>query len=70
MNAEQWLNAYASKLGTAPPTEDELETLLALAGVAAHSSERKAAPIACWLAARAGVEPEQAMRLAKELTDG
>jgi Domain of unknown function (DUF6457) len=70
MNAEQWLIAYASKLRTAPPTDDELETLLALAGVAAHSSERKAAPIACWLAARAGVDPEEAMRLANELTDG
>jgi hypothetical protein len=70
MNAEQWLNAYASKLGATPPTEAELETLLALAGVAAHSSERKAAPIACWLAARAGVEPEQALRLAQELADG
>jgi hypothetical protein len=70
MNAEQWLEAYASKLGIAPPTDDELETLLALAGVAAHSSERKAAPIACWLAARAGVDPEQAIRLAQELSDG
>ena len=70
MNAEQWLNAYASKLGTAPPTEAELETLLALAGVAAHSSERKAAPIACWLAAHGGVEPEVALRLAQELADG
>ena len=70
MNAEPWLDAYASKLGIAPPTDDELETLLALAGVAAHASESKAAPIACWLAARAGVEPEPALRLAKELSDG
>ncbi len=69
MNAEQWLTAYASKLGTVPPTDDELETLLALAGVAAHSSERKAAPIACWLAARAGVQPAEAMRLAEEIAD-
>ena len=70
MNAEQWLAAYAEKLGIAAPTDEELEALLALAGVAAHSSERKAAPIACWLAARAGVEPEPALRLAKELSDG
>jgi Domain of unknown function (DUF6457) len=70
MNAERWLEAYASKLGTAPPTDDELEVLLALAGIAAHSSERKAAPIACWLAARAGVEPDRAIRLAEELADG
>ena len=67
MNAEQWLRAYADTLGTAPPTDDELEALLALA---AHSSQRIAAPVACWLAARAGVEPERALRLAKELTDG
>jgi hypothetical protein len=52
------------------PTDDELDTLLALAGVAAHASERKAAPIACWLAARAGVQPAQAMRLAQEIADG
>jgi hypothetical protein len=70
MNAEQWLAAYADKLGTQAPTDIELETLLALAGVAAHSSERKAAPIACWLTARAGVEPDEALRLAKELADG
>jgi hypothetical protein len=70
MTAEQWLTAYADKLGTPAPTDGELETLLSLAGVAAHSSERKAAPIACWLTARAGVEPDEALRLAKELTDG
>ena len=69
MNAEQWLAAYAEKLGIAAPTDEELEALLALAGVAAHSSERKAAPLACWLAARAGVEPDEALRLAKQLTD-
>jgi hypothetical protein len=33
--------------------------------VAAHSSERIAAPVACWLAARAGVDLEQAMKLAQ-----
>ena len=69
MNAEQWINAYASKLGVAAPTDDELETLLALAGVAAHSSERIAAPIACWLSAGAGVAPAQALALAREVTD-
>jgi Domain of unknown function (DUF6457) len=70
MTAEQWLSHYASALGTAAPTEDELEAVLALAGVAAHSSERKAAPVACWLAARAGVSLEDAMRHAKALGDG
>ncbi len=41
--------------------------ILALAGVAAHSSERIAAPIACWVAGRHGVTLEGAMRVAQEL---
>jgi hypothetical protein len=68
MSAEQWLAAYASALGTTAPTEDELDAVLALAGVAAHASERKAAPVACWLAARAGVPLDEAMRHAKALS--
>jgi hypothetical protein len=68
MTAEQWLAAYAAALGTAAPTDEELEAVLALAGVAAHASERKAAPVACWLAARAGVPLDEAMRHAKALS--
>jgi hypothetical protein len=67
MNAEDWLSAYAEELGTNPPTPAELETLLALAGAAAHASERRAAPVACWIAARAGVPPEGALALARKL---
>lgn len=67
MNAPDWLAAFAEKLGTPPPTKDELKTVLDLAGEAAHSSERIAAPVACWLAARAGVELDEAIRLAKEV---
>jgi hypothetical protein len=67
MNAPAWLAAYADKLGVAAPTKDELKAVLDLAGEAAHSSERIAAPVACWLAAKAGVDLEEAMRLAKEV---
>ena len=67
MNATDWLAAYADKLGVAAPTTDELNTILDLAGVAAHASERIAAPVACWLAARAGADLDEAMRLAKEV---
>ncbi len=65
MNAREWLSAYAEKLGTTPPTTPEFKMLLDLAGEAAHSSERVAAPVACWLAAKAGVAPDEAIRLAK-----
>jgi hypothetical protein len=68
MSAEDWLSAYAEKLGTEPPTPAEIEMLLALAGDAAHASERRAAPVACWLAARAGVAPEDALALAQKVS--
>jgi Domain of unknown function (DUF6457) len=67
MNAPDWLAAYADKLGVPAPTKDELKAVLDLAGEAAHSSERIAAPVACWLAARAGVELDEAIRLAEEV---
>ncbi len=67
VNAKEWITAYAEKLGTAPPTAQEFSTLLDVAGEAAHSSERVAAPVACWVAARAGVSPEEALQVAREV---
>ena len=67
MNAREWLDAYAEKLGTDPPSTEEFKVLLDVAGAAAHSSERVAAPVACWLVAKAGVAPDEALRMAKEL---
>jgi Domain of unknown function (DUF6457) len=70
MNAQDWLAAYAEKLGIAAPTKDEFKQILDLAGEAAHSSERVAAPVACWVAAKAGVGLEEAMKRAREITGG
>lgn len=67
MDASEWLAAYADRLGAEAPTPEEIESVLALAGVAAHASERIAAPVACWIAARAGVPLEAAMRAAREV---
>jgi Domain of unknown function (DUF6457) len=67
MNAREWIDAFAASLGTAPPDREEFATLLDLAGEAAHASERIAAPVACWVAARAGVAPHQALTAAREL---
>ena len=69
MNAPDWLAAYAEKLGVDAPTTAELKAVLELAGEAAHASERIAAPVAGWLAAKAGVELEAAMRLAREVSE-
>jgi hypothetical protein len=67
MNAREWIAAYAQRLGTEPPTSEEWSTLLDLAGEAAHSSERVAAPVSCWVAAKAGRAPQEALNAAKEL---
>ena len=55
MTAEDWIAAFAAALGRPAPTGEEMDAVLALASTAAHASERRAAPIACWLAASAGV---------------
>jgi len=39
--------------------------ILDLAGSAARASARQAAPIACWLAATAGVSPADGRRIAE-----
>jgi hypothetical protein len=71
MNAREWIDAFAERLGTTGPTTDEFKQLLDLAGEAAHSSERVAAPVACWVAAKAGVAPEDALAIARDIaTDG
>jgi Domain of unknown function (DUF6457) len=66
-NARQWLAAFAARLGTEPPTTEQFRQILDLAGEAAHASERVAAPVACWLTARAGAELDHAVRLAQEV---
>jgi hypothetical protein len=67
MNANEWLAAFAEKLGTEPPTAEEFKVLLDLAAEAAHNSERVAAPVACWVAAKAGARPEEALAKAREI---
>ena len=68
MNAKEWIAAYAHRLGTEPPTAAEFSVLLDLAGEAAHSSERVAAPVACWVAARADTSPEDALEAARAIS--
>ena len=70
MNAKEWLDAYAERLGVEPPTAEEFKAILDLAAEAAHASERIAAPIACWLSAKAGRSLEDSLVLAREVAGG
>jgi C4-dicarboxylate transporter len=70
MTTEEWVAAYAAAAGTSPPSPDDIEILLQLAAVAAHASERTAAPITCWIAATAGLAPARALALAESMALG
>jgi hypothetical protein len=67
MHAKQWLAAYAEQLGVDPPTAAEIKAVLDLAAEAAHASERVAAPVACWLSARAGRSLDESLALARKV---
>jgi hypothetical protein len=54
MNAREWIDAFAAEIGAEPPSADDIKRILDLAAVAAHSSERIAAPVACWVAGASG----------------
>ena len=55
MTAEEWIRAFADKIGVTAPSQEEMDEILRLAGVAAHASERIAAPIACYLLGTSGL---------------
>jgi len=61
MTAKEWLSGFAAVLGVDAPSDEEISDLLRLAGEAARAAERIAAPVACWLAARAGISPAEAL---------
>jgi hypothetical protein len=64
---QDWLAGFAAEIGISPPTSEELDMLLELAGVAARASERPAAPITCWLVGRAGLDPRDALAVGQRL---
>jgi hypothetical protein len=69
MNRDEWIAAFATRLGVDPPDAATVDVLLDLAGTAAHASERTAAPIACYLVGLAGIAPAEAARLAEAVAE-
>jgi hypothetical protein len=71
MTAEEWVRTFADEIGVAAPTQEEMDEILRLAAIAAHASERTAAPIACWLAGTSGRLLSEARETAETVaTDG
>jgi hypothetical protein len=69
MDASEWVERFARELGAEAPDRETVERILELAAEAAHSSQRTAAPVACWLAAAGGIPLERALELAREIGD-
>jgi hypothetical protein len=65
----EWCRSFAATAGVDPPSDQEIDDLLALAGIAAHASARQAAPITCWLAARGGMTLTAALAAARLISD-
>jgi hypothetical protein len=69
MDGHAWIARFAEQLGIEAPDPTLIDELLALAGDAAHASERIAAPIACYLVGRAGVDAVAARRVAATVSE-
>jgi hypothetical protein len=67
MTRDQWIAAFAEEAGVERPSTEEIRELLELAGTAAHSSERTAAPLACWIAGRAGLSLAELRAIAERV---
>lgn len=70
MERDEWLIQFAREAGVPAPSAEEVEQLLALAGVAAHASERTAAPISCWIAGRSQLTLAQLRDAAARMAAG
>ena len=67
MDREEWVQAFCERIGVEPPSPEEADELLQLAAIAAHSSERPAAPLACWAAGRSGRPAAELQAIADEI---
>ena len=70
MTAREWIDRYAAELGVDPPSDEEFDAVLDLAAVAAHDSERVAAPLACWIGGASGRPLAELQRIAERIAAG
>lgn len=67
MRPEEWIAEFAAAIGAEAPDQATVDELLDLAAVAAHASERTAAPIACYLAGLSGRPPAELKDVADDV---
>jgi len=67
MTAREWIDRFAAELGAEPPSDEEFDAILELAAVAAHNSERVAAPVACWIGGVSGRSLTELLGIAERI---
>jgi len=70
MTAQEFLEAFSAQVGVPAPDAQEFEALLEVAALAAHSSERLAAPLACWMGGASGMPAAALLAAAKAVAAG
>ena len=70
MTAADWIQDFCEEIGMPTPSEEDMEAILRLAAIAAHASERIAAPMACWVAGRSGKALAELESVAEGLASG
>jgi hypothetical protein len=67
MTAQQFLEAFGAQVGVPAPSPQEFDALLEVASIAAHASERLAAPLACWMGGESGVPAAELLAAARRV---
>lgn len=67
MTRDEWIGSFAREAGVRPPSVQEIRQLLDLAGVAAHASERTAAPLASWIAGSSSLSLPELLAIAERI---
>ncbi len=67
MTAAEWVAAFCEQVGAPPPDQSHTDEILRLAAVAAHASERTAAPVACWVAGTSGRPLSELIEIAERI---
>ena len=70
MTAAEWIERFTSELGAEAPGQEEMDGILDLAAIAAHASERIAAPAVCWIGGRSGSSLDELREIANRIGEG
>jgi hypothetical protein len=70
VTVEEFLEAYAAEIGAPIPSCEEMDALLEVASIAAHGSERTAAPLACWMGGASGRPVAELLAAARRVAPG